>query len=87
MTSSNQDDTPTLFELPALGEHGLPAGLLPAQRLVDMIGGARAAAEVFGLDVRSIQRWTYWSYARADAMAIRAGLHPAEVWPSFKEVD
>jgi hypothetical protein len=74
-----------LFEPDEVGEHGLPAGRLDAQRLVDKLGGALTTAELFGVDVRSVQRWTTWSYAKADAMAIRAGLHPKIVWPEAWE--
>jgi hypothetical protein len=86
MTSNHDDEVP-LFDLPPLGEYGLPPGRLDAQRLVQAVGGPRTAAVLFGVDIRSVYRWETWSYARADAMAIAAGLHPASVWPEFGEVD
>jgi hypothetical protein len=85
--TSNHSYDGRLFEVADIGEHGLPAGRLDAQRLVDKLGGAYAAARLFGLDVRSVQRWTTWSYAKADAMSIRAGLHPKVVWPESWDAD
>ena len=41
-------------------------------------------AEVLGVDRRQIQRWhhTGLSFTQADRYAVRAGVHPVEVWGS-----
>ena len=87
MTSNHSSYDGRLFEPVEAGEYGLPAGRLDAQRLVDKLGGARTAARIFQVDIRSVQRWGTWSYAKADAMAIKAGLHPKVVWPETWDAD
>ena len=60
----------------------------PFAALIEQMGNPSAseAAAVLGVNVRSIHRYKaeeFLSVDLADRLAVRAGFHPAEVWPSW----
>lgn len=58
-------------------------GLDPGPLLAVVPGSAREQAEACGVTQRTVCRWRSGSGVDrriADAVAVRVGLHPAEVW-------
>lgn len=63
-----------------------------ARRLGISVGGPRWAAQLsdaVGVDRRWIYRYREWGLTRrqADEWATRAGVHPAEVWATWDDLD
>ena len=70
------------------GRHqaGEPTKLLPLWPILNITGLTRSGlAATLHLDRRQLQRWALsgMTFAQADAVATRLGLHPLEVWGDF----
>lgn len=66
--------------------------LAPLEELLRAQGGSsvKRLALLMGTNERQVHRWRHHgvTWAQADLLAVRAGLHPAELWPQwFDPVD
>lgn len=53
--------------------------------LIDLFADMSTASQMLGVTPRSLQRWreTGLPWGKADALAVKVGFHPSDLWPDW----